>query len=88
MNSIDLGHTENEWGSKKKKRSVIIAYDILEKQHVGFDIGDLGFLEFAGPKGPNLSPIQKTGRQKDYYGRAEYKKDIPGFSMKLTKKFQ
>jgi len=31
MNSIDLGHTENEWGSKKKKRSVIIAYDILEK---------------------------------------------------------
>ena len=65
-----------------------LAYDILEKQHVGFDIGDLGFLEFAGPKGPNLSPIQKTGRQKDYYGRAEYKKDIPGFSMKLTKKFQ
>ena len=31
MGSIDLGHTENEWGSKKKKRSVIIAYDVLEK---------------------------------------------------------
>ena len=31
MNLIDLGHTENEWSSKKKKRSVIIAYDILEK---------------------------------------------------------
>ena len=31
MNSIDLGHTENEWGSKKKKKFIIEAYDILEK---------------------------------------------------------
>jgi len=25
-----LGHTEDEWGSKKKKRPRIIAYDLLE----------------------------------------------------------
>jgi len=31
MNSIDLGHTENELSSKKKKKFVIEAYDILEK---------------------------------------------------------
>ena len=31
MSLIDFGHTENEWGSKKKKKYVIEAYDILEK---------------------------------------------------------
>ena len=31
MNSIDLGHTENELSSKKKKKFIIEAYDILEK---------------------------------------------------------
>ena len=31
MGSINLGHTENEWGSKKKKKFIIEAYDILEK---------------------------------------------------------
>jgi hypothetical protein len=28
--SGELGHTENEWGSKKKKKIVIEAYDILD----------------------------------------------------------
>ena len=31
MSLIDFEHTENEWDSKKKKKYVIEAYDILEK---------------------------------------------------------
>jgi len=26
-----FGHTENEWGTKKKKKKIIKVYDILEK---------------------------------------------------------
>ena len=28
--SSEFGHTENEWGTKKKKKIVIEAYDILD----------------------------------------------------------
>jgi hypothetical protein len=28
----NLGHTENEWGSKRKKKLIIEAYDVLEHQ--------------------------------------------------------
>jgi hypothetical protein len=30
--SKDLGHTENEWGSKKKKKVIIEVYDVLENK--------------------------------------------------------
>jgi hypothetical protein len=28
--SSNLGHTENEWGLKKKKKKIILAYDVSE----------------------------------------------------------
>ena len=67
----------------KKPGLVELIEDVFHKQHVGFNIGG-GFLELAGPKGPNLSPMKMAGESKDIMGRDIYKDDIPGFSMKYT----
>ena len=64
-------------------KTLSILDDLLRKQHIGFDIGDSSYLEFAGPKGPNLSPTPQAGGE-DYWGRAHDKPKVPGYSMKYT----
>ena len=67
-------------------KSIDMLYNLIMKQHVGFPVGSKGYLEFAGPGGPNLSPRAIAGGE-DYMGRPHDKPNIPGYSMKYTLDF-
>ena len=43
-------------------------YEIFRKQYLGFDIGKKGFLEMAGPEGPDLTK-RSPGIQPGYSAR-------------------
>jgi hypothetical protein len=57
--------------------------DVVQKQYLGFNVGNMGYLELAGPQGPNLSP-PAARELTDIHGRRHSKPHVPGFSMKYT----
>ena len=66
--------------------AVNILHALVQKQHIGLPVAESGYLEFAGPRGPNLSPAPFAGGQ-DYMGRPHDKPQVPGYSMKYTLDF-
>ena len=61
-------------------------YDLIEKQHVGFNVGTGGFFEIQGPRGRTLSPSYR--QEKDIMGKDMYKAQPPGFSIKYSKELK
>ena len=85
-------YLKDSWDSPKDttdidtSRNLNMLYNLLGRQHVGFDIGNRGRLEIAGPGGPNLSPAQWR-RDVDFMNQPLGRGNVPGFSMKYTREF-
>ena len=78
-----LDNFSGELEGRTTPRSLSILDDLLRRQYIGFNVGNSNYLEFAGPRGPNLSPTPLIGG-KDYMGRPHDKPRLPGYSMKYT----